>query len=287
MEEIEAYYTDIRRGRKPPPELLAEVIERYEAVGGKTPLLKVSRAQAASLQKALGPHFQVFLGMKHWHPYIRNTVTEMRDAGITRAVGVVLAPHFSRGSVGEYAERVANAKEQLLYDLDITIVESWHLNPHYLDAVEMHVRKALEAFDNRQSITLIFTAHSLPERAVAEGDPYQHQLMATSRALADRLGLDDDRWRFSFQSAGRTQEPWLGPDLVTTINHLADQGMQNLLVVPIGFISDHLEIFYDIDREAKDVAQSRDVSLERIQSLNDDPNLISALEDVVRHASCS
>jgi len=281
IEEIEPYYTDIRRGRPPSPELLAELVERYRLVGGKTPLLEISQSQAFGLQETLGEAYRVFLGMKHWHPYIRQAVAEMRLAGIEKAVGVVLAPHFSRGSIGEYRQLVENARQQLDYDLDITVVPSWHLNRYYLKAVEEHARRALEQFEDPSTVTVIFTAHSLPVRVVADGDPYEAQLLETSRALAERLGLADDDWTFSFQSAGRTPDPWLGPDLVETVERLSSSGVTNILVVPVGFIADHLEIFYDIDHEAKDAARERGVRLERTESLNHDPELIAALKDVV------
>lgn len=282
LDEVELYYIDIRRGRKPSPELLEELTERYRAVGGKTPLLEISRAQAAGLQKALGNEYRVFLGMKHWHPYIREAVAEMREAGIEQAVGIVLAPHYSRGSIGEYVARVEAAKAELAYDLRIDVVPSWHLNASYLAAVEARTREALVGFPEPSAVTLVFTAHSLPVRVVSEGDPYQEQLLETSRALAIRLEIPESRWRFSFQSAGRTPDPWLGPDILETVEALADSGARNILVVPIGFIADHLEIFYDIDHEAKRAATARGVRLERIQSLNADPLLIAALVDSVR-----
>jgi ferrochelatase len=282
LDEVEPYYTDIRRGRKPSPELLAELTERYRAVGGKTPLLEISRAQAASVQQALGDEYRVFLGMKHWHPHIREAVAEMREAGIEEAVGIVLAPHYSRGSIGEYVARVEAAKAELAYDIRIDVVLSWHLNARYLDAVEAHTREALSSFPESEDVTLVFTAHSLPVRVVSEGDPYQEQLLETSRALAIRLEIPESRWRFSFQSAGRTPDPWLGPDIVETVEGIADGGARNILVVPIGFIADHLEIFYDIDHEAKRAAAARGVRLERIVSLNADPLLIAAIENVVQ-----
>jgi len=282
IDEIEPYYTDIRRGRKPSREQLQELIERYELVGGHTPLLEISQAQAVTTQDALGPEYRVFLGMKHWHPYIYHAVEEMQTAGIVRAVGIVLAPHFSRGSVGEYIERVERAKADLGYDLQIDVVPFWHLNEHYLNAVENHVRDALSAFSNPDRVVLVFTAHSLPVRVVSDGDPYEEQLLETSRALADRFDVSDDRWTFSFQSAGRTADPWLGPDIVETVERLADKGVKDILIVPIGFISDHLEIFYDIDYEAKRAATAKGIRLERIRSLNDDPELVAALADVAR-----
>jgi ferrochelatase len=281
QDEVEPYYTDIRRGRKPSEELLQELIERYRLVGGGTPLLEISQAQATGLQRSLGCRYQVFLGMKHWRPYISQAVEAMRDAGIRNAVGVVLAPHYSRGSIGEYIERVEKAKRDLAYALDIIVVRSWHLNPHYLSAVEEHAREILAEFGDGADVTVVFSAHSLPQRVVADGDPYQVQLLETSRALATRLGVPEDRWTFTFQSAGRTADPWLGPDIVDTVHRLGDDGVKDILVVPIGFIADHLEIFYDIDYEARRAAKARGIRLERMRSLNDDSGLVAALADVV------
>ncbi len=281
LDEVEPYYTDIRRGRPPSAELLSELKERYRVVGGRTPLLEISQAQAAGLQKNLGEGFRVFLGMKHWHPYILEALRDMQAAGIERAVGIVLAPHYSRGSIGEYRERVEKAKLELSYDVEIQTVESWHLNPHYLEAVSEHARQALKGFEDPDAVTVIFTAHSLPQRAVADGDPYKEQLLETSRALAAKLAIPTNRWTFSFQSAGRTSDPWLGPDILETVDRLADEGVRNILVAPIGFIADHLEIFYDIDYEAKSRAREKGLRLERMASLNDDPLLIAALTDVV------
>ena len=282
LDDVEPYYTDIRRGRRPSPELLEELKDRYRTVGGRTPLLEISLAQAHALQPSLGDTYRVFLGMKHWHPYIKHAVAQMQEAGIQRAVGVVLAPHYSRGSIGEYVQRVDTAKAELSYELEIHVVPSWHLNSHYLTALESHTREALNQFDDPGEITVVFTAHSLPVRVVADGDPYQDQLLQTSRALVDRLQLKPSQWTFSFQSAGRTADPWLGPDLVKTVDRLADEGVRKILVVPIGFLADHLEIFYDIDYEAKQAAAAKNVRLKRIRSLNDAPELIAALDDISR-----
>jgi ferrochelatase len=282
-EDIEPYYTDIRRGSPPPTDLLAELTERYQAVGGTTPLLEITARQAEALGEALGSDFRVFVGMKHWKPWIRDAVADMKAAGIRRAVGIVLAPHFSRGSIAEYAQRIEAAKQALEYDLDITVVPSWHLNDQYLDAVASHIRDALNAHGwAAEEIHVVFTAHSLPIRVVSDGDPYQIQLNETTQEVARRLSLPTSAWSFSFQSAGRTADPWLGPDLTETVNELAAQGEKRILVAPIGFVSDHLEILFDIDIEAREAAAKRDVQLERMESLNDDPGLIAGLADIAR-----
>ncbi|HZT95735.1 MAG TPA: ferrochelatase [Chloroflexota bacterium] len=284
LDEVEPYYTDIRRGRPPPPELVEELTERYRLVGGRTPLLEISRLQAAGVQRELGSDYRVFLGMKHWHPYIRQAVDEMREAGVERAVGIVLAPHYSRGSIGEYRQRVDQAQTELEYKVPIQIVESWHLNPHYLRAVSNNIRETLSRFDDPESVTVVFTAHSLPVRVAAGYDPYQGQLLETSRALAASLEIPDQRWTFSFQSAGRTADPWLGPDILETIERLGAEGVRNVLVAPVGFIADHLEIFYDIDHEASELAARLGLNLKRMPSLNAHPELIAALASLAREA---
>jgi ferrochelatase len=272
VEEVEAFYTHIRGGRPPTPELLANLRGRYDAVGGSTPLLEISRQQAAGLQAALGPDFRVFLGMKHWRPYIREAVAEMEAAGIRQAVAMALAPHYSALSVGAYMQAIEDTGTSIAF----RDVRSWHLQPAYLEAVAKHVRAASDGFDPE---VVTFTGHSLPKRILDLGDPYVDQLQATSQALASQLELP--RWQFSFQSAGATGDAWLGPDILETVDCLAGEGIRRLLVAPIGFISDHLEILYDLDVQARQRAASRGLNLRRTQSLNASPKLIAALKAAV------
>lgn len=282
LDNVEPYYTHIRRGRTPPPELLAELRDRYTLVGGTTPLLRITEQTRLRLEETLnarGAPYQVFLGMKHWHPYIKEGVRQMQEAGIDRAVGLVLAPHYSRGSIAEYYGYVAQAQEELGSAIEILPIESWHLHPPYLRSVADRVRAALTAFPPGQEVTVVFTAHSLPQRVVADGDPYARQLEETSVALAALLDLPN--WTFSFQSAGRTPDPWLGPDLVERVECLADEGVTNILVASIGFVSDHLEILYDIDYEARAAAERRGVTLRRTEMLNAAPDFVSGLADLV------
>jgi ferrochelatase len=272
LDEVEAFYTHIRGGRPPSPELLANLRARYEAVGGRTPLREVTSEQAAALEAALGSGWRVFIGMKHWHPYIADTVTEMKRADISQAVGLALAPHYSELSVGAYIHAVQETGSAI----DFRFVRSWHLQPDYVAALADHIREASRGFDPE---VVAFTAHSLPKRILETDDPYVRQLQATSRAVADRLQLA--RWRFSFQSAGATPEPWLGPDILETIDELAGQSVRRVLVAPVGFISDHLEVLYDLDVQATQHAAARGLDLRRIQSLNADPKLIAALKAAV------
>jgi ferrochelatase len=282
LEAVEPYYTHIRGGRRPAPHLLDELRERYRLVGGSTPLLEITEATRDELQRDLNQsgNYRVFLGMKHWHPYIEEGVRAMADAGIKRAVGLVLAPHYSRMSIAGYYDYIRKAQEKLGTSIEILPIESWHLHGPYLRAVADRVRAQLQTFSPDDEVTIIFTAHSLPEKILAEGDPYADQLRETSEALASMLGLR--RWTFSFQSAGRTPDPWLGPDIVDTVHRLADEGVRSILVAPIGFVSDHLEILYDIDYEAQAGARERGITLKRTESLNAAPDFVVGLAELVR-----
>ena len=306
-DEIEPYYTDVRGGRPPTPQLLAELQERYRRVGGRTPLLEISRAEAAGLQQALDAdhpgHFRVYLGMKHWHPYLEEPVRQMEAGGVREAIAVALAPHYSRISIGGYIERIEKAQAKLARERQemtgsgeaaaaqptrFTYVESWHDEPLFWEALAGRVREAWAAKfadDERERVVVIFSAHSLPQRILEWGDPYPRELLATAEGVAGLLGLPRDRWDFAFQSAGRTPEPWLGPDILTKIRELAERGERSLLVCPVGFISDHLEILYDIDIECQQLASDLGIHLERIEMLNARPSLIAALKAVVLKAN--
>src|SRR5579859_5924062 len=284
LENVEPYYTHIRRGRVPAPELVEELRERYRLVGGTTPLLRITTETRDSLERRLnqnaGPRYRVFLGMKHWHPYIEQAVREMAEAGIQHAVGLVLAPHYSRMSIAGYYDYFDQAQQKLGTNIALERIESWHLYRPYLDAVAGRVRAQLAQFSPDDDVTVIFTAHSLPERILQDGDPYPEQLRETSEALAEMLDLR--HWTFSYQSAGRTADAWLGPDLVDKVNDLAEAGVKNILVASIGFVSDHLEILYDIDFEAQEAAKQRDVRLRRTDMLNASPDFVEGLAELVR-----
>ena len=305
-DEIEPYYTDVRGGRAPTPQLLAELQERYRRVGGRTPLLEISRAEADGLQQALDAdqpgRYRVYLGMKHWHPYLEEPVRQMEADGVREAVALALAPHYSRMSIGGYIERIEKAQAKLAREREesaaqaegsgeaatrpthFTYVESWHDEPVFWQALAAQVREVLATTfseDERERVFVIFSAHSLPQRILEWEDPYPRELLATAAGVAGLLGLPKERWDFAFQSAGRTPEPWLGPDILTKIRELAARGERSLLVCPVGFISDHLEILYDIDIECRQLAKELGVHLERIEMLNARPSLIAALKAVV------
>jgi protoporphyrin/coproporphyrin ferrochelatase len=268
-EDVQPYLEDVRGGRPVSDEAVAELAERYRRIGGRSPLDDVTGAQRAALERELG--MPVFVGMKHWRPRIAEAVDAALAGGATRVIGVVLAPHYSRMSVGEYRERLEDA---LAERAELVLVESWHDDPAFVNVLADRVR-GTDAW-------VVFTAHSLPERILADGDPYREQLLETSRLVAERAGLE--RWSFAFQSASATGESWLGPDLLDELERLAADGVGKVLVAPVGFVSDHLEILWDIDVEAREKAGVLGLELTRIESLNDDPEFIRTLAGIVRRA---
>lgn len=286
-EDIEAYYTDIRRGRPPTPELLAELTARYAAIGGVSPLAARTEAQAAGLQSALDDRapgaFSVVIGTKHAQPRIEDAVAELADRGVRRAVGLVLAPHYSAFSVGQYLDRARAAGDEVGVAIDG--IDSWHLDPAYLDFCAHGVRAGLARLPAGSKV--VFTAHSLPQRILASGDPYPDQLRATAGAVAERVGLAPwSGWAVAWQSAGRTPEPWIGPDILTVIDELAAaEGATGVLVCACGFVADHLEVLYDLDIEARARAERQGLAFARTPAVNDDPGVMAALaERVLAHA---
>jgi protoporphyrin/coproporphyrin ferrochelatase len=262
---IPAYYTHIRGGRPPSPEALADLVARYRAIGG-SPLTKVTRAQAEALASLTGR--PVFAGMKHAQPFIAEAVAEARAAGIGRLVALPLAPHFARMSLGGYEKALREA-----WDGEVVFVPGFHSHPAFIAAVRGVLAEALERGTPER---VFFTAHSLPARILAEGDPYRDQLLESCRLVAESLRLPP--WEFAFQSASHTGEPWLGPDLLDAITA---SGARDVLVCPIGFVADHLEILYDLDVEAQAFARERGLSLRRTESLNTRPEFIAALAEIV------
>ncbi|RAR41721.1 ferrochelatase [Paenibacillus sp. MDMC362] len=290
MEGIESYYTHIRRGNKPLEEQLKELTDRYEAiVGGVFPLRENTDRQVRTLQdtlnadpRAIDLEFVCYQGLKHAAPYIEDGVEQMVRDGIKEAVGIVLAPHYSTMSIGSYVKRAQAKADEL--GLQISFVESYHKHPKLIEAFADRVSAKLNQFEeagaDRDSVRVLFSAHSLPERILSIGDPYQDQLLETSKAVAEQAGVK--QWQFTWQSAGRTAEPWLGPDILDTLQTLnKEEQVEDVLVAPVGFVSDHLEVLYDLDIEAKSIAKEMDMRLERIDSLNSDPLYMEALSDSV------
>jgi ferrochelatase len=282
LDEVEPYLKDVRGGRTASSTVISEVYGRYRRIGGSSPILQRTQAQATALQAALNMDgatiFQAFVGMRHWHPYIAETLEWMAAAGIRHAVGLVMAPHYSRMSIGEYYKRV----EQAQSPIEIAPIERWHLLPGYLDALVRHVQERLAQFpaEVRAQVPILFTAHSLPQRILDWHDPYPAELQATVEAVMQRLGAHPHA--FAYQSAALTPEPWLGPDAGEMIRRFASEGHAYLLIAPIGFVSEHVEILYDIDVEYQRVARECGVHLERIEMLNTAPEMIQGLATLVR-----
>jgi protoporphyrin/coproporphyrin ferrochelatase len=266
LEDVPAYFQDIRGGRPVRQEAVDELVARYRRVGASL-LNAITEAQRSALERELG--LPVFTGMKHWQPRIAEAVERAVAQGAERIVGLVLAPHYSRISIGGYRERLESA---LNGSAELVMIESWHDHEPFLDVLAERVRGT-----DRH---VVFTAHSLPERILSEGDPYRDQLLETSRLVALRAGVE--RWSFAFQSESPTGEPWLGPDILDELERLHGEGVRKVLVCPVGFVADHLEILWDIDVEAREKAAELGLELERIDSLNDDPAFIRALAELVR-----
>jgi ferrochelatase len=278
VDDIEPYYTHIRRGRPAPPELLEELIGRYAAIGGISPLAARTEAQRVAIETALEAiapgRYHVVLGQKHATPFIEDAVEDLAAAGITTTVGLVLAPHYSGFSVGQYQGRAAEAGKA--HGITHHAIDSWHLDPAYVDFLTDAVAEADATLpDNRK---VLFTAHSLPERVLAD-DPYPEQLRQSAAAVGDRLGLDPwSDWSIAWQSAGRTPEPWRGPDILDVLRELAATGAtEGVLVCAQGFVADHLEVLYDLDIEAAGMAGELGLAFARTRSLNDDATVMAAL----------
>jgi protoporphyrin/coproporphyrin ferrochelatase len=282
--EILPYYTDIRRGNPPTPTQLDDLTARYAAIGGISPLAERSDAQRRALQAALDEiapgQYHVVLGMKHAAPFIEESVEDLARQGFTRAVGLVLAPHYSAFSVGQYLDRLATAAEP--HGIVVHEIKSWATEPALIDFVASDIRARLAEMP--AATRVLFTAHSLPQRILESGDPYPSELQATADSVAAAIELDN--WGVAWQSAGRTPEPWLGPDILTVIDELAADGhTRGVLVSAVGFVADHLEVLYDLDIEANRRATAQGLAFARTHCVNDDAAVIGALADrIVRSA---
>ena len=278
-EEILPYYTDIRRGRPPTDEQLADLTRRYDAIGGISPLTQRTEAQRDALQAALdelapGAYF-VTLGLKHAAPMIETAVTELADQGFTRLVGLVLAPHFSSYSIGQYMGRARSVAEPR--GMSMASIESWATEPAFVEFIAADLRRRLDAMPANTKV--LFTAHSLPQRIIDAGDPYPTELRSTAEAVAVRAGLEPwSRWAIAWQSAGRTPEPWIGPDILAVLHELgASENADGVLVSACGFVADHLEVLFDLDIEAKRLADELGLQFDRTACVNDDAGVMAAL----------
>src|SRR5947208_12045246 len=281
LEEVAEYLRQVRGGRSTTPAEVERLRERYRQIGGQTPLLKITLAQASALQARLDSDrvlARVHVGMKHWHPFIEETVQNVVHEGASSIVGLALAPHYSKLSIGGYEEAVRRGLDKTK-PVPFSMIESWHTQPHLIQALTQRVQTGLDTMEKPSDVALLFTAHSLPKRFVSEDDPYFAQLNETSRLVADRARVGF--WDFAFQSAGQPADSWLGPQIKEKIAELSGKGFREILVCPVGFVSDHLEILYDLDIEAKEYGLSLGARVARTSSLNDDPEFISAIAEAV------
>ena len=287
IEDLRPYLLDIRGGRETPDSLVEEMTERYQLIGGRSPLLMWTRRQGLALESLLnklyafdGKRYRVYFGMRHWEPRIKGAVEQIMADGVRDVIGLVMAPHNSRMSIGAYYARLQEAIEELDAQINILSIEQWHDHPGLIEAITENALQARQAF-GAEDPYVIFSAHSLPARILAQGDPYDAQLRETAALLCKSMDLEDDRWQFCYQSAGQSAEPWLGPAIEQVIMGLLEAGEKNILVVPIGFVCDHVEVLYDIDIVCKNLAEKHGARLIRSQSLNDSPTFIAALAELV------
>jgi len=292
LDELPAFYTAIRRGNPPPPELLADLARRYLAIGGTSPLNERTAAQVEGIRRALERRAPgrctVAAGARFAAPSIEDAVATLGRAGVDRIVGIVLTPHFSAASVGEYARRAREAAAGLGPDeggpREVTVVEHWHEAPGFAGLLAGRVSDAVASLPAgvRPDAAVVFSAHSIPARLVEAGDPYPQQVEASARAVAELASLR--RWSVAWQSAGRTADAWLGPDVRDVIASLPATGATAVVVCPIGFVSDHLEVLYDVDVEAGAAARRAGLAFARTSSLNDDPAFCDVLAGAVLEA---
>jgi ferrochelatase len=267
------YLRLVRGGRPASDELVAEMRHNYDAIGGRSPLTDITQAQAAALRARLGPTMPVAVGMRNWTPFIKDALAALAGAGVTRVIGIPMAPQFSTLSVQKYTEAATAA---LPSGMRFDAVPSYHAHPLLLDAFAERVRAA----QPKPEELVIFTAHALPQRVVDAGDRYPDEVAETARGVAQRAGVT--RYATAFQSAGRTPEPWIGPDLGQMIDDKSGDGFRKFLIVPIGFVCDHTEILFDIDVQGAQTAREFATSLRRTESLNTSPTFIALLDDLVR-----
>ena len=276
LADVPAYYADIRGGRPVTPEQLDDLVLRYRRLGieESNPLNEITEATRAALEAELG--LPVFTGMRHWQPRVAEAVERALEGGADQIVGLVLAPHYSSMSIERYREQLAAAVGDRA---ELRFVKRWGTESRFIDLLA----ERIVAQSNYLPAHVVFTAHSLPSRILDEGDPYRDELLATSRLVAERAGVGE--WTFAFQSESPTGEPWLGPDILPHLNELAANDVRDVLLCPVGFVADHLEIRWDLDVEAADRARELGIRLDRIELPNADPAFIAVLAGLVRRAA--
>ena len=286
LENVEPYLIDLRGGRPTPPALVEEIRERYRATGGRSPVLEITRELAAKVE-ARRPGLRVVVGLRHWHPFIAEAWADVVAAHPDRVIGICMAPQFSSMTVGKYLEKLAEARAEVGgADLPLSTVRSWATHPGLIAGLASRIATALDRFpeNQRAEVPVLFTAHSLPERILAEGDPYPDEVKATVEAVVARLPAGQPHG-FAFQSQGRSPEPWLGPEVEPTLDALAAAGVPGVVIAPIGFLSDHVETLYDIDIEFAARADKLGLRLERMPMLNADDDLADVLVALIDEQS--
>jgi ferrochelatase len=284
-QDIRPFLANVLRGRPAPPQRVEEVVRHYELIGGRSPLTELTLRQAAALRGELqrcGLALPVHVGMRNWHPFLADTLAAMRDAGLRRAVGVILAAQQSEASWGRYQQDVADARQAVGADApEVEFTPGWHAHPLFIAAVVDRARAALETLPppRRRGVRLIFTAHSLPT-ALAAASPYEAQLRAGAALVAEQLGFAEHRLAYQSRS-GSPRDPWLEPDIGAVVREEAAHGTREILVVPIGFVCDHVEVLYDLDIEAKHIADEVGVGFTRAAAVNDHPSFVHMLAALV------
>jgi protoporphyrin/coproporphyrin ferrochelatase len=298
LDDVEPYLLDIRGGRPTSAELVAEIRERYALIGGRSPLLEITRAQANALEQCLNrlspskegaQNYRVYVGMRHWSPYIRQTVAQIAADGYQTGIALCMAPHASKMSSGAYRQKLSEALGEQKAPLTMDFIESWHDQPFLIQALAKKVQSAVEQFpvENRPEIHYLFTAHSLPASLQEQGDPYANQLQQTAGLLVEELKLLPEQWSFGYQSAGAAPGAWLGPSIEDILPQFAELGLKNVLVTPVGFMADHVEILYDLDIEAQEIARAQGIRMVRSESLNASPDFIEGLAKFILERSNS
>jgi len=289
MREVLSFLENVVRGRPIPPARLELVVHHYELIGGRSPLNELTFRQARGLEAALqaqGPALPVYVGMRNWTPYLYETLARMATDGVRRAVGVIMSPQQNDAGWGRYQRDVAGAREQVgAAAPEIDYADEWHAHPLFLEALSEHVAAALARVpaERRAATPIVFTAHSIPT-AMAAASPYVAQITEAAQRIAARLG--HAHWSIAYQSrSGSPREPWLEPDICEVVRALAADGVPDVVVVPIGFVCDHVEVLYDLDIEARQVAEAAGINLVRASTVNDHPAFIRMLADVVRRAA--
>lgn len=290
MDDVRPYLTHIRHGHPPSDEAVKDLQHRYGLIGGPSPLYQTTVDQMKALERRLnaaGGDFRGYLGMKHWHPYIPEAVKTMAADGIQQAVAITLAPHYSTMSIAQYLNYVREGLGELDAPFDVLCIKSYHDEPLFIDALTETLRNALARVpdERRDAIPVVFTAHSLPEKILKENDPYQEQLLETSRLVAERF--DDMQWRFAFTSQGETKDRWLGPTLAEVFDELADAGHDCVMCCTVGFVSEHLETLFDFDIEGKQDAEERGLAFYRAAALGTSEKYIEALAAVINKAEAN